>query len=223
MATKKATSSMRKARAKGKSVKKPASNKTVGSKATVKKQSARKSKTSKVKTLRTKASSQVAVSKGSVKVKKPSARKKTLRAGEKRKLRDRLLSLRERIAGQIDFLAKDNLNRTQNDTEVNFRSEEQGTDNYDRDFALNRVSLEQDVIFEIDEALNRIQLGTYGVCETCDRQIEKARLAALPYSRLCVSCKSQAEEGKARFRPSETPEVFSDVDRTLQSPEADEE
>ena len=84
---------------------------------------------------------------------------KYLSADIKRELREKLVRLRERITGQINFLAADNLSRTQKDAEVDFRSEEQGTDNFDRDFALNRVSLEQDIVFEIDEALNRIKIG----------------------------------------------------------------
>ncbi len=93
-----------------------------------------------------------------------------------RDFREKLLRLRERITGQIDFLATDNLKRVKDDNDVSFRAEEQGTDNFDRDFALNRVSSEQDVVFEIDEALNRIQVGTYGMCEQCGGVVEKARL-----------------------------------------------
>ncbi|MDO9542004.1 MAG: TraR/DksA family transcriptional regulator, partial [Kiritimatiellia bacterium] len=110
---------------------------------------------------------------------------KYLSADIKRELREKLLRLRERITGQINFLAADNLSRTPKDAEVDFRSEEQGTDNFDRDFALNRVSLEQDIVFEIDEALNRIRIGTFGACESCGGPIEKARIIALPYSRMC--------------------------------------
>lgn len=152
-----------------------------------------------------------------------SKRKKMFTASETRKMRALLINLREHIKGQIDFLAKDNLSRSQNDAEINFRSEEQGTDNYDRDFALNRVSMEQDIVFEIDEALNRIQIGTFGICEICKCPIEKARLIALPYSKMCISCKSLAETRGEKNRLFETPSIFPDADKTsLRTNEDDE-
>jgi len=126
---------------------------------------------------------------------------------------DALGRLRERVVRQINFLATDNLNRTPNDAELDFRSEEQGTDNFDRDFALNRVSLDQDIIFEIDEALNRIQLGTYGVCESCNHAIEKARMAALPYSRMCIKCQSKSEVGRKHLRSFEAGALFPNLDK----------
>lgn len=143
--------------------------------------------------------------------------------GVKRELREKLVRLRERITGQINFLAADNLSRTQKDAEVDFRSEEQGTDNFDRDFALNRVSLEQDIVFEIDEALNRIKIGTYGACESCGGPIEKARMAALPYSRMCVGCQSKVETGRKKFRSFETAALFPNADKAAPEAASEEE
>lgn len=128
--------------------------------------------------------------------------------------RDFLLRLRERITGQINFLATDNINRSEKDNDISYRSEEQGTDNFDRDFALNRVSLDQDIVFEIDEALNRLILGTYGICDSCGRGIEKMRIKAVPYSRMCIACKSQNENTRKTFKPSEPAESFYNADKT---------
>ncbi|MFC1461139.1 TraR/DksA family transcriptional regulator [Verrucomicrobiota bacterium] len=151
---------------------------------------------------------------GEAKISVRSRRKKPLTARERRKFRTMLVHLRDRIAGQINSLATDNLVRKQDDREVNFRSEDQGTDNYDRDLALNRVSLDQDTILEIDEALNRIQIGAYGLCVHCERPIEKARLAAVPYSRMCVSCQSAVESGRRGDRSSDDV-LFPDADRSV--------
>lgn len=140
-----------------------------------------------------------------------------------RPIYDALGRLRDRITRQINFLATDNLKRNQNDAEVDFRSEEQGTDNFDRDFALNRVSLDQDIIFEIDEALNRIQMGTYGICENCGRSIERARMSALPYSRMCVKCQSKSEIGRKQHRALETGALFPNVDKVAAEASGDEE
>lgn len=130
-----------------------------------------------------------------------------------RPIYEALVRLRERITGQINFLATDNLTRTENDAEVDFRSKEQGTDNFDRDLALNRVSSDQDIIFEIDEALNRIQIGTYGICESCKRSIERRRMAALPYSRMCVACQSKSETGRKRQQTLEAGTLFPNIDK----------
>ncbi|MBI2440369.1 MAG: TraR/DksA C4-type zinc finger protein [Lentisphaerae bacterium] len=148
---------------------------------------------------------------------------KHLNADKKRELHEKLLRLRERVTGQINFLATDNLSRTPKDIEVDFRSEEQGTDNFDRDFALNRVSLEQDIVFEIDEALNRIKLGTFGACMACNGPIEKARLEALPYSRMCVECQSRVEAGRKRNRTFESATLFPNADKAIPEVAGEEE
>lgn len=148
---------------------------------------------------------------------------KYLSADMRRELREKLVRLRERITGQINFLATDNLSRTPKDAEVDFRSEEQGTDNFDRDFALNRVSLEQDIVFEIDEALNRIKIGMYGACESCGGPIEKARMATLPYSRMCVGCQSKLETGRKKFRSFETAALFPNADKAVPEMASEEE
>lgn len=140
-----------------------------------------------------------------------------------RSLYNSLARLQKHIALQINFLATNNLSRTQNDTEVDFRSEEQGTDNFDRDFALNRVSLNQNILFEIDEALNRIQMGTYGICESCGHSIERARLMALPYSRMCVACQSKSEAGRKCRRPVESPPLFPNADKLTAETAGDDE
>jgi len=136
---------------------------------------------------------------------------KYLSVSEAKEKRDLLLRLRERITGQIDFLATDNINRSEKDNDISYRSEEQGTDNFDRDFALNRVSLDQDILFEIDEALNRLVLGTYGICDGCGRGIEKMRIKVVPYSRLCMACKSQDENSRKTFKPSESAESLDNA------------
>jgi DnaK suppressor protein len=126
--------------------------------------------------------------------------------GELRAYKDLLEKLRDRVMDEITFLAGDNLNRSQRDSSgdlssYSFHMADQGTDNFDREFALNLVSSEQDVLYEINEALHRIDERTYGVCESCGQGIEKARLNALPFAKMCVRCKSESEKGKARYRP----------------------
>ena len=76
-----------------------------------------------------------------------------------------------------------------------------GTDNFDRDFALSLLSSDQDAVYEIEEALKRIDRKTYGVCELTGKQIPKARLEAIPWTRFTVDAQAQLErEGALRSR-----------------------
>ena len=116
-----------------------------------------------------------------------------LPAAKKKEYRDMLLGLRERITGQIAALKGDSLQRFDA-----ANTEEDGTDAFERQFALNLVSSEQDSLFEIDEALRRLDEGIYGVCLQCRKLIEFPRLKALPFVKMCVKCQSQNEKGKSQ-------------------------
>jgi DnaK suppressor protein len=69
-----------------------------------------------------------------------------------------------------------------------------GSDAYDRDFALNLLSQEQDALYEIEEALKRFDAGTYGICEMSGKPIPQARLEAIPFARFTVECQTQIEK-----------------------------
>jgi RNA polymerase-binding protein DksA len=71
------------------------------------------------------------------------------------------------------------------------------TDNYDREFALNLAENEQKILNRIETAIDKIDEGTYGDCESCNKKITKIRLNAVPYAELCVPCQEQQEK-KAR-------------------------
>jgi DnaK suppressor protein len=71
---------------------------------------------------------------------------------------------------------------------------DQATDTFDREFSLGLASNEREMVHELDEALNRMEEGTYGVCESCKSSIAKARLKAVPYARLCVKCQQLKEK-----------------------------
>jgi RNA polymerase-binding transcription factor DksA len=110
-------------------------------------------------------------------------------------LKDALIKMRDRLTGQITALADDSLKY------IDDASSEDRTDDFDREFALNLVSSEHDSVFEINSALRRIEDGIYGVCDSCSCQIEKPRLHALPFARMCIKCQSEQEKGRSRFRP----------------------
>lgn len=106
-----------------------------------------------------------------------------------------LLDLRARLTGQVSSLASESL------TVADETPSDDRTDDFDREFALNVAGSVQDALFEIDEALRRIQDGRYGICEVSGKPIEKERLKALPYARFCVTVQAAMEKGRTRYRP----------------------
>lgn len=129
-----------------------------------------------------------------------------LTKGDLEDFRKALLNFRDRLVDEIGFLSGDNLARNSREasgdlSNYSLHMADQGTDNFDREFALNLVSGEHDVLYEIDEALQRIDAGTYGICEMTQQPIEKERLKVIPYARYSVKAQSELERGKTKYRP----------------------
>ncbi len=111
---------------------------------------------------------------------------------------NRLLELREQLIRQMSGLAKES---AQEMPGYSLHMADSGTDNFDRDFALSLLSADQDAIYEIEEALKRIEKNTYGVCELTGKGIPKTRLEAIPWTRFTVQAQAQLErEGALRQR-----------------------
>ena len=113
------------------------------------------------------------------------------------KQKDRLLQLRDDLLDAMAGVAKDNLRARAEGSEASafgMHQADAGSDAYDRDFALSLLSQEQDALYEIEEALKRLDGGTYGICEVSNKPIAHARLEALPFARLTVECQSQIEK-----------------------------
>ena len=109
-----------------------------------------------------------------------------------------LLELREQLVKQMNGLAEES---AQEMAGYSLHMADSGTDNFDRDFALSLLSSDQDAVYEIEEALKRIERKTYGVCELTDKPIPKARLEAIPWTRFTVDAQAQLErDGALRSR-----------------------
>jgi RNA polymerase-binding transcription factor DksA len=114
------------------------------------------------------------------------------------KFYNRLLELREQLLRQMNGLAKES---AQEMAGYSLHMADSGTDNFDRDFALSLLSSDQDAIYEIEEALKRIEKNTYGICELTGKIIPKARLEAIPWTRFTVHAQAQLErDGVLRQR-----------------------
>jgi DnaK suppressor protein len=126
-----------------------------------------------------------------------------------RKQKEKLLQLRDAMVDSMAGVAQDTLRSRAEGSEASafgMHQADAGSDAYDRDFALSLLSQEQDALYEIDQALKRIEVGTYGICEMSGKPIPHARLEAIPFARFTVECQSQLEkQNKAsRVRQSVT-------------------
>jgi len=102
---------------------------------------------------------------------------------------------RKRLLDQVTELREQSLLRHD---EVN--QDEDGTDAFERVTSLDRASVEQSAILQINAALMAIKEGTYGLCESCNAKIEKSRLKALPFAKTCIKCQSAMENQNSRRR-----------------------
>ena len=71
-------------------------------------------------------------------------------------------------------------------------------DTYERELSMNIVSSEQEVLYQIDDALKRLDDGSFGVCQQCNQPISMSRLKAVPYASLCISCQRAKEQKSKR-------------------------
>jgi len=117
---------------------------------------------------------------------------------EWQKFYQHLLELREQLVRQMNGLAKES---AQELAGYSLHMADSGTDNFDRDFALSLLSSDQDAVYEIEEALKRIERKTYGICELTAKPIPRARLEAIPWTRFTVEAQAQLErEGALKSR-----------------------
>jgi RNA polymerase-binding transcription factor DksA len=114
-----------------------------------------------------------------------------------RRQKERLIQLRDNMLDSMSGVAKDTLRSRAEGSEASafgMHQADAGSDAYDRDFALSLLSQEQDALYEIEEAIKRIDLGTYGNCEMSGKPIAHARLEAIPFTRYTVECQAQLEK-----------------------------
>ena len=128
---------------------------------------------------------------------RPKLRKSSKLSNFEKKQQQKLRDLRDSLVDAMAGVARDNL-RSDADggdsSAFGMHQADAGSDAYDRDFALNLLSQEQDALHEIEEALKRIDYGTYGVCEMSKKKIIHARLEAIPFARYTVECQAQIEK-----------------------------
>jgi RNA polymerase-binding transcription factor DksA len=109
-----------------------------------------------------------------------------------------LSGLRSRLRGDLDQMTDEALRREMSGgsgslSSVPLHMADLGTENYDQEFTLGLIENEQETLDSINEALERIERGTFGECAECAEPIAKSRLQAIPYTRHCIRCARKLE------------------------------
>lgn len=125
--------------------------------------------------------------------------KKKLNKKELQGFKKIILNLKEKIIAEIKHIFDDTLKKSQKEASgdisgYTYHMADVATDTYDREFSLGIASNEREVLYELDDALKKIEDQSYGFCEECKVMIAKKRLAAVPYARLCVKCQVKKEK-----------------------------
>lgn len=126
---------------------------------------------------------------------KPGLKKSVLKAYQKL-----LIEKRKGLMGEMGGLMKEQVGSTPKEASGDLSSHsyhmaDQGTDAMEREMAFMFASKSGRLVYHIEEALRRIESGTYGLCAQCNKLISATRLKAVPHARLCIKCK-ESEEGR---------------------------
>lgn len=111
-----------------------------------------------------------------------------------------LLHRRTQLSGEVDKLADGALRQNTQEATGDLSSmpihmADVASDNFEKELNLDFIQMESAELRNVDEALARIEQGTFGACESCGKPISKTRLRAVPHAQLCIECKRE-EEGQ---------------------------
>ena len=125
--------------------------------------------------------------------------KKKLTKKELNEFKKLIVKRKEDALDEIKHISEDTLKKSQKEASgdisgYTYHMADVATDTYDREFSLGLASNERKAIYEFDDALKKIEDGTFGICEECKSLIAKNRLKAVPQARLCVKCQEKKEK-----------------------------
>jgi DnaK suppressor protein len=127
--------------------------------------------------------------------------------------RKNLLELRAALVDSMTGIAREARQEKPDSSALSTHPGDAGSDACERDFVLSLLSQGADALLEIDEALARIETGTYGTCEMSGRPIPLPRLRSVPFARLTVECQAKIEHERRLFpRARAFPSPFSVAD-----------
>jgi len=139
-------------------------------------------------------------------------KKNPLTDADTKRFKQMLLEKRREIIGNVnemegEALKKSRLDATGDLSSMPIHMADIGTDNYEQEFALGLMDSERKLLNEIDDALQRVEERTYGICEGTGKPIAKARLEAKPWARYCVEYARMLEQGLVTEQEQPTSEL----------------
>jgi RNA polymerase-binding protein DksA len=119
-----------------------------------------------------------------------------------KQFRHLLLAERAKVAGEIKSIARETLKSPREASgdlsAYTMHMADMAADTYERELSMDLVSNEQEILYQIDDALKRMDEGAYGVCQQCNKPITMTRLKAVPYTSLCIQCQRLKEQKDKR-------------------------
>ena len=131
--------------------------------------------------------------------------KAAMKAAELKVFKASLENIRARLRGDVSTMADAALRKTRSEASGDLSSmpihmADIGSDAYEQEFTLSLMATEEGTLEMVEQALERIQSRTFGVCEECEGVISKKRLEAIPFASLCIRCAEKQEQGGGRPR-----------------------
>jgi|SaaInlStandDraft_1057018.scaffolds.fasta_scaffold12018_2 DnaK suppressor protein len=113
-------------------------------------------------------------------------------AKELERFKKNLTKMREKLVDQTEHMEKDVHSGQEGKYSFNHAADA-ATDTFELDFSMERLESEENLLKQVDDALQRIEKGEYGQCEECSKKITLERLRAIPFASFCLSCQEENE------------------------------
>jgi len=117
-----------------------------------------------------------------------------LKKNEIEEFRSRLLQMKKQLAGSIQD-TKESVKEMEESRGYSQHQADEGTDDFGKTISLEVSNKEFTILKQIDRALEKIEEGTYGICDITNKEIPRARLDAIPYAIMTVDAQEKFEKG----------------------------
>jgi RNA polymerase-binding protein DksA len=124
-----------------------------------------------------------------------------------------LLEKRRELMGQMALIKDTEMQTTMKEatgdhSAYSFHMADQGTDTMEREKSFFYAQRDGRLLYHIDQALERVESGVYGLCHSCQKPIADERLEAVPHARLCIQCKANEEKNPSEEAEPEEEEIL---------------
>ncbi|MGB2630212.1 MAG: TraR/DksA family transcriptional regulator [Candidatus Omnitrophota bacterium] len=135
--------------------------------------------------------------------KKNSNKKNDFNKQDLKKIREELIKQKAKILEELLKIREEALKKSQKDSSgdlsgYTLHMADMATDLYDREFSLELAEGERERLYALDEAIRRIDEGSYGVCDMCGCRISKRRLKVMPQASKCIECQENEEKSTGK-------------------------